>query len=174
MYKLREVERKDLLKINSWRNNPELIDMLGAPFRYINSEVDFKWFDGYMANRGNTVRCAVVDENDEILGLISLASVDYMNQSAELHIMIGDKINRGRGIGTFAVVEMLNHAFYNMNLHRIELTVLRKNECAQHLYEKVGFMCEGIKRKAKYKNGQFEDMKIYSVLREEFEEKWRR
>ena len=45
MYRLRELERKDIPTINRWRNNPELVALLGAPFRYINSEVDEKWFD---------------------------------------------------------------------------------------------------------------------------------
>lgn len=50
------MERKDLTIINSWRNDHELIEQLGAPFRYINLEVDPKWFDLYMSNRGNQVR----------------------------------------------------------------------------------------------------------------------
>ena len=51
MYKLRELERKDLTIINSWRNDYELIEQLGAPFRYINLEVDQKWIDCYMSNK---------------------------------------------------------------------------------------------------------------------------
>ena len=47
------------------------------------------------------------------IGLISLVSIDYMNQSAELHIMIGDTNNQGKGAGTFAVRAMLEHAFNN-------------------------------------------------------------
>ena len=144
MYRLRELERKDLQEINKWRNNPELIELLGAPFRYINIDVDVKWFESYMSNRGNAVRCAITELNkDDILGLVSLVSINYMNQSAEFHIMIGDKANQGRGIGTFAVKEMLNHAFNNMNLQRVELTVLEDNERAKHLYEKCGFVPTG-------------------------------
>jgi RimJ/RimL family protein N-acetyltransferase len=169
MYQLRELEKKDLPKVNKWRNNPDLIALLGAPFRFINLNVDEKWFESYMANRGNTIRCAIVEgDNDDILGLVSLVSIDYMNQSAEFHIMIGDKDNQGKGIGTFAVNAMLQHAFYNMNLQRIELTVLEDNERARHLYEKVGFIQEGIKRKAKYKNGKFINMIVYSILKEEY------
>lgn len=169
MFRLRELERKDLQEINKWRNNPELIELLGAPFRYINLDVDVKWFESYMSNRGNAVRCAITEDNqDDILGLVSLVSINYMNQSAEFHIMIGDTVNQGRGIGTFAVNEMLNHAFNNMNLQRVELTVLDDNERAKHLYEKCGFVYEGRKRKAKYKNGQFVDMLMYSILKSEF------
>lgn len=140
MYRLRELERKDLETINRWRNDPELIACLGAPYRYINLEVDMKWFENYMGNRNGAVRCAVTEEDsDEILGLVSLVSIDYMNQSAEFHIMVGEAENQGKGVGTFAVESMLHHAFYHMNLQRIELTVLASNFRAQHLYEKCGF-----------------------------------
>lgn len=167
MFYLRELERKDLPTINKWRNDPELIDLLGAPFRYINLDVDEKWYEAYMDNRDNAVRCAITeDDQDEILGLVSLVSIDYMNQSAEFHIMIGDARNQGRGIGTFAVKAMVNHAFNNLNLQRVELTVLEDNERAKHLYEKCGFVYEGRKRKAKYKKGKFVDMLMYSVLRD--------
>lgn len=168
MYRLRELERKDLPEINKWRNDPELISFLGAPYRYINLDVDEKWFDSYMANRNSTVRCAIVsDDSDTILGLISLTDVNYLNQSATLHIMIGKSDNQEKGIGTFAVNEMLSHAFNNMNLQRVELDVLADNERAIHLYEKVGFVKEGTKRKAVYKNGVFKDMLIYSILKGE-------
>lgn len=171
MYKLRELERKDIPTVNKWRNNPELITLLGAPFRYINSEVDMKWFDSYMASRSNAVRCAIVDSEaeEEILGLVSLVSIDHLNQSGEFHIMIGESKNQGRGMGSFAVKEMLTHAFQNLNLQRVELTVLENNQRARHLYEKTGFVLEGTKRKAKYKNGEFVNMCIYSMLREDFD-----
>lgn len=170
MFHLRELERKDLPTINKWRNNPELIELLGAPFRYINLDVDIKWYESYMGNRGSAVRCAITeDDKDEILGLVSLVSINYMNQSAEFHIMIGDTQNQGRGIGTFAVQSMLYHAFNNMNLQRVELTVLEDNTRAKHLYEKCGFVYEGRKRKAKYKTGKFVDMLMYSILKPEFQ-----
>lgn len=169
MFQLRELERRDLPEINKWRNNPELIRLLGAPFRFINLEVDIRWFENYMGNRGNAVRCAIVETGkDEILGLVSLVSIDYLNGSAEFHIMIGDTENQGKGIGTFAVNEMLHHAFYNLNLHRVELTVLNENERAKHLYEKCGFHLEGCKRKARYKDGQYSDVLLYSILKSEF------
>ena len=168
MYRLRELERKDIPTINRWRNNPELVALLGAPFRYINSEVDEKWFDMYMGNRNSTIRCSIVDSEDEPIGLVTLASVDYLNQSAELHIMIGEEGNCGKGIGTFALTRMLDHAFSNMNLQRVELAVLEENRRARALYEKVGCVEEGKKREVRYKNGKFVDMVMYSILKRDF------
>lgn len=169
MFCLRELDRKDIPIINKWRNNPKLIESLGAPFRYINLDVDIQWYESYMSNRVNTIRCAITeDDNDEILGLVSLVSINYINQSAELCIMIGEEQNQGRGIGTFAVQSMLKHAFINMNLRRVELSVLEDNIRAQHIYEKCGFVCEGRKRRAKYKGGKFVDTLIYAILKSEY------
>lgn len=167
MYRLRELEQKDLIIINQWRNNKNLIDFLGSTYRYINLNVDEQWFANYMNNRNNTIRCSIVNKDDIVLGLVSLTSINTINQSAIFHIMIGDVNNQNKGIGTFAVNEMIHHAFYNLNLKRIELSVLSDNLRAQHVYEKVGFKYEGTKRKAVYKNGLFVDMKMYAILREE-------
>lgn len=170
MYQLRELERSDVQTINSWRNDAELIAQLGAPFRFINQEVDSRWFDSYMANRNHCVRCAIVDENmpGEILGLVSLTDIDQLNQCAVLHIMIGSSTQQNKGIGSIAVKKMLEHAFMNLNMHRVELKVLASNSRAQHVYEKCGFVREGVLRKKVYKGGIFEDMYLYALLRENF------
>ena len=170
MYRLRELSKEDIPEINRWRNNKELIDNLGAQFRYINLSVDEKWYEAYMQNRATCVRCAIADENNFIIGLISLTNINQINQSAVLHIMIGSEHSRNKGAGTYAVREILKHAFYNLNLMRIELNVLTENSRAVHLYEKCGFVREGTKRKATFKNGRFEDMHMYSILRNEFAE----
>ena len=170
MYKLRELEEKDLPEINKWRNDPELIGFLGAPFRYINLRVDEEWFENYMRSRSSNVRCSIVDENDQILGLISLTGIDQLNRSGELHLMIGRIENRKKGIGSFAVKEMLHHAFCNLNLNRVELSSVETNNISPKLYTKLGFKKEGVKRQAVFKQGRYLDMKLFSLLKEEYME----
>ncbi len=168
MYRLREIDREDMIIINSWRSSKELIDYLGAPFRYINKEVDFKWFENYMQNRGTNIRCTILNEEEQVLGLVSLTNIDRMNQTAVFHIMIGDSTHRDKGIGSYATNEILRHAFYDMNLNRVELTVLESNNRAIALYEKLGFKKEGIKREAVYKNGEFINMIFMAILKSEY------
>lgn len=170
MYVLRELERKDLLAINSWRRNKELIDFLGAPYRFINPDVDGLWFENYMKNRNTSVRCAIVEveNNDNILGIVSLVNINYINKSAEFHIMIGENKNQNKGIGYFATKEILKHAFNDLNLERIELSVLQENERAINLYKKIGFVEEGCKRNSVYKNGKYVNMIIMAILKDEF------
>ena len=168
MYKLRELCKEDLKEINKWRNNKTLIDNLGAQYRYINLSVDEKWYDNYMQNRMSCVRCSIIDENNNIIGLVSLTDINQINQSCIYHIMIGNDVNQGKGAGTYATKTMINHAFNNLNLKRIELSVLTTNKQAIHLYESCGFIKEGTRRKCTYKNGKFVDMHIYSILYEDW------
>lgn len=168
MYKLRELTEKDIETINVWRNDKSLIDYLGTTFRYIAKCVDNEWYQNYLKNRVNTVRCAIVDKKDDILGLVSLTDIDQINQNAILHIMLGNESYCCKGIGTYAITEMLNHAFNNMNLHRVELYVLENNSRAIHVYEKIGFIQEGIKKDCIFKNGKFVSMRIYAMLIKEF------
>jgi UDP-4-amino-4,6-dideoxy-N-acetyl-beta-L-altrosamine N-acetyltransferase len=169
MFRLRELEKIDIDTINSWRNDPDLILYLGAPFRYISIEIDQKWYESYLNNRNSCVRCSIVDDNDNILGLVSLTGINYTNRTCVYSIMIGNNECRGKGIGTYATNTMLNHAFNNMNMNRVELLVLESNERAIHMYEKCGFVYEGKKREAVYKNGRYCDMLIYSVIKSDWQ-----
>ncbi len=82
--------------------------------------------------------------------------------------MIGKEEYRGKGVGTFAIRTMISHAFFNLNLRRIQLGVLENNIIAINLYKKVGFIEEGRKRKAIYKNGRYIDELVMGLLREEY------
>ena len=61
-------------------------------------------------------------------------------------------------------------AFLNLNLRRIELGVLENNSPAIHLYEKCGFIREGVKRESNYKNGHYISMIMMSILRSDCED----
>lgn len=171
MLVMRELSRDDVDVINRWRSSRELISFLGSPFRFIAPEVDAAWFESYLQNRSNTVRCVTVDDSapSKPLCLTTLAGIDWVNRCCVLHIMIGDGENRGKGIGSFSVSEMVRHAFLDLNLHRIELAVLESNAHARALYEKVGFKYEGVKRQAKFKDRAFENMCMMALLRDEWD-----
>lgn len=170
MYELRELEREDVPEVNGWRRERDLVSFLGAPYRYIGPEVDGDWFDAYLSHRATTVRCAVVDSKDPgaILGLVTLANIDWVHRSTELHVMVGRREDRGRGIGTFAVREMLSHAFLDLGLHRVELDALADNSRAIHVYERAGFVREGVRREAVFKGGRWIDLVHMAILVDEW------
>ena len=169
MLATRELSRGDLKVVNSWRASREMIDCLGAPYRFIDIEIDEAWYDAYLRNRDHTIRCVAVDSGapDVALALATLSCIDWVHGTCEFHIMVGPD-SQGKGVGAYALREMLRHAFSDLGLHRVELGVLSTNERARSLYEKAGFVCEGSKRSAVLKNGEYVDLVIMGLLRKEW------
>lgn len=167
-FQLRELARRDLPAINRWRADAALVGKLGAAFRYVGTDVDEKWFDSYLANRANNVRLAVCTDDDTLVGAVYLLGIDWVHRHAEFSIWIGDNSVQRKGAGETATRGMLNHAFDDLNLERVWLTVLIHNEPAIRLYRKVGFREEGRQRHAVFKNGRYQDMLMMSVLRSEY------
>lgn len=170
MVTLRELAREDIPAVNRWRQDRDLVDGLGAPARYITEEVDHAWFEDYLKRRGVDVRCAVLVEGEaEPVGLVSLTGIDPVHRRGEFHLLIGRRDLHGRGLGTEVTRQMLRHAFADLNLHRVHLSVLSSNAAAIRAYEKAGFHREGLAREAAYKRGRYEDLVEMAILSHEFD-----
>jgi RimJ/RimL family protein N-acetyltransferase len=166
---LREISFSDMEIINRWRNDAELVSSLVSPFRYINEETDRIWFENYMKTRSVNVRCAIcIDDNPEIIGFTGLLNIDSINRKADYYIQIGEKKNYGKGIGFEATKQILNHAFLNLNLNRVQLDVLETNKRAISLYKKIGFDKEGVQRQAVYKNGNYFNLILMAIMKHDF------
>lgn len=72
------------------------------------------------------------------------------------------------GIGTDSVFVLQRYAFEELNLNRLETTWLVYNHASENLHLKCGWKIEGLQRKAIFKNGEYHDIKIASVLKNEY------
>ncbi|SFC74658.1 GNAT family N-acetyltransferase [Butyrivibrio sp. YAB3001] len=117
---------------------------------------------------GQSVHFAIVDENDEYLGTISLKEIDLENENAEYAIVLRKKA-QGNGIATEATRLVLDAAFKKYCLHRVYLTVLADNKSAIKLYERCGFKLEGEFREHLKINGKYVNWKWYGILRQDFQ-----
>ena len=171
--RLRGVERSDLEKFVEWINDPEVTVGLTL-FLPMSSVDEEKWFEGVM-QRPQEQKPLVIDmkEGDgwRLIGNSSFFDFDWVARSAEVGIMIGDKSVWNQGYGTEVMTLLLRHGFKTLNLNRIYLRVYAENERAIRTYEKVGFVHEGRKRQAVYKNGKYSDILMMSVLRAEWDAK---
>jgi RimJ/RimL family protein N-acetyltransferase len=102
------------------------------------------------------------------IGNINLHRVDVKNQHAYFGILIGEKEHWCKGCGTEATRLLLGYAFNQMNLQRITSHVFAFNERSVAMHKKAGFTEEGRMRKAMFKHGEFKDVVVFGVLREEW------
>ena len=85
---------------------------------------------------------------------------------------IGSPSHRGQGFIDEAIRLALRYAFDELGLERICFRVLESNLASQRVGEKLGCKQEGILRRAIFKEGRFRDIIVYSVLRDEFYERY--
>jgi len=107
-------------------------------------------------------------DKDEMVGYIELTNIQWWNGVANLGIGIGEGKHRGSGYGKEAMELLLDFAFNELNLHRVQLNVFSYNKGAMSLYEKLGFKREGIYREFIHRDGKRWDMYLYGILSNEW------
>lgn len=107
---------------------------------------------------------AVVDNaSDDVVGEVVLAGWDEDNRACWFRTLIG-AAGRGRGLGTEATRLVVDHGFRALGLHRITLEVYDFKPRARYVYEKVGFVHEGVGREALLFDGEWVDVHFMAVL----------
>lgn len=154
--------------IARWHNDAEYLRQLDSaparprPASYFDAGID-KSKDEH--EFGFAIRTLA---DDKLIGYTEL-EVYWSHQVAWISIGIGEADYRGKGFGTEAMRLTVAYAFRELNLYRLSLSVFSYNPRAVHLYEKLGFVHEGVMRSALYRDGQRHDMLIMGLLRPEWE-----
>lgn len=78
---------------------------------------------------------------------------------------------KGNGYGRAALGEIANYVFTVLKANRLWLDVRAFNTRAEALYQSVGFVYEGTQRKASLLDGVYYDLKLYGMLREEYQQR---
>lgn len=111
---------------------------------------------------------AVVDAaSDAFVGTIMIHSCDWRHRRAEVGSWIAAEA-RDRGYATAALTLLLEWAFTELGLERIEMTALPKNAPVPHIAETFGFTFEGTLRKRNFERGRRVDLLIWGLLRDEW------
>ena len=88
----------------------------------------------------------VAVEQGDILGYAIIRGEHLQRTSHRAAVMLGvHDASRGKGVGTQLFDAMIAWA-KEFSIHRLELTVIEHNMQAIHLYKKMGFEVEGIKK----------------------------
>ena len=108
-------------------------------------------------NNKHNASIFVATEEEKILGYMIMQGDTPKRIAHRAYIVIGvHSASRGKGVGTalFAYGEQWAK---EVGIQRLELTVIKHNEAAYHLYEKMGFEVEGVKQKSLKINGEYVD-----------------
>ena len=111
----------------------------------------------------------VLSDNNEIVGHCELTSVNRLHGLGRIsRVLIGDPDRRGQGLGQAMLHQLLDFAFHELNLHRIDLGVFDFNQRAIACYEKLGFQLEGVMREARRYQNEHWNICVMSLLKHEW------
>jgi ribosomal-protein-alanine N-acetyltransferase len=106
-------------------------------------------------------------ESRKLIGTIDFVSWQVRHHTAEIGYVLSKK-HWGKGITTEAANEIIRFGFNEMELVRIQARCFLENAGSERVMEKAGMSFEGIIRKGMFVKGKHQDLKMYSLLKEEF------
>lgn len=166
---LHPVEKDALAATEVWFADPEFAEGFNtrAPESLASAE---RWLEKSQREQGKSLWDFDVRLRDDErpIGLAGLMDVDAVNGSAELLIGIGKRSLRDQGYGTEAIEIVLDFAFAELRLHRVQLRVWAFNERAIHVYERMGFVHEARYREGHFRHGRHHDIVYMGLLAQEW------
>ena len=113
---------------------------------------------------GDDKHAFAILDGGRIAGTIALSNVvRAYHKSANLGYWVAERLN-GRGLATRAVGELIEVAFGELGLHRLEAGTLGDNVASQRVLEKNGFESIGIARGYLHIGGEWRDHLLFQRL----------
>ena len=130
----------------SWLNDPEVNVFLETKGNYT-MDLLKSYIEKQYKNEVYFWAIHLKDSNKHI-GNIKIDPIKLKTKSGEYGILIGDKLNWGKGYAKEASIRILKYCFKELKLSKITLGVVEDNIKAALLYKNMGFTIDEIKKDA--------------------------
>ena len=168
-----------LLRWPSMADAEELVALIDSNRRYLGRwlplfdairtmEDERVWIEGRQAaeEKGEGTPPLIVYRG-AIVGTAGAVLVDSPNRSCEVGYWLTEEM-QGRGIVTRACRAVLDYAFGELQLNRVQIRAATQNKKSRAIPERMGFVFEGVQRQAELVNGEYYDLALYSMLASEW------
>lgn len=169
---LREVSLADLTAIHALLSLPETdqFNTLGIPETTdVTAELVMGWLEeNRNPERKSYILSMEITETHQFIGLMALYIGKPKYKKGEVWFKVHSKF-WNKGYTTEALQRLLQFAFSELNLHRMEAGCAVGNNASKRVLEKVGMLQEGLLRKNLPIRGQWVDNFEFAMLDTDFE-----
>lgn len=103
-----------------------------------------------------------------LIGRIGIHQIDRTNDNASIGYWLVEE-EQGNGIITKATEMILEVAFKDLNLQRVEILTATENKKSSAIPLRLGFVHEGVLRQMEKHGNVYFDLNIFSLLKQEWE-----
>jgi len=153
-----------------WVSDDKIQSIYSEPVYSTKVEVK-ELLDKYISSyqKDDYYRWAIIEkESDACIGQLAIFLVDNKNHFCEIEYCIGSQFQR-KGYCGEAVQAIINYAFCNINIHKMQVCHKDNNIASKGVIQKCGFTYEGTLRDYFYMDGKYVSRLYYSMLRSEWE-----
>lgn len=165
----RPVEEADLPQLQAWINDPEVRGRL-LQFRPLDMEAERAWWKSHDRSQtpGSLHFAICLVEDDVLIGTTGFVNIDWLHRCAETGTLLGEAAHRGQGYGTEAKQLLVAYAFDTLNLHRLQSRVFADNAPSLRHLLRCGYVEEGRRREALFRDGRRHDEIVLGLLASEW------
>ncbi|OGF56046.1 MAG: alanine acetyltransferase [Candidatus Fraserbacteria bacterium RBG_16_55_9] len=118
----------------------------------------------FAANRGFQ---AGIWYQGRLAGVIGYHRIDWFNRKTSIGYWLGASF-QGKGLMTKACRALVDYAFHDLKLNRVEIRCAAQNKRSRAIPERLGFTQEGVSRQAEWLYDHYVDHVIYAMLASEW------
>ncbi len=162
---LRPFRKEDALLWQAWDIDPEIQahmpepknepQDIGEQYDYMQECEDDK--EGYY--------WSIETKDGTAIGTVSLFDINPHHKVAGLGIVIGDKNYQGKGMATDVIRSLVERSFQGFGIEYIGAEVEEGNVPMQKVFEKAGFVQDGLFKGARAKAGKRIDVLHFSIVK---------
>lgn len=104
-----------------------------------------------------------IKPENKLIGAVGFNYINRIHQNAEIGYLI-HKDYWGKGIGSLATKTIVEFAFKQLKLHRIEASISPGNIASKEILKKLGFQKECLFEEHIFFNGKFENTEIWAKI----------
>lgn len=118
LMKLRSVRKSDLGIIRDWRNSHDIREF-NTQFTLLNMKNQEKWFEEISKVESSRKMFVITEQHNNPIGVCGFINIDKENKSADVAIILGERKQRGKHLGSKSLELLVNYGFKKLKLHRI-------------------------------------------------------
>lgn len=165
---LRAIEPEDIDLLYKWENDESIWHLSNtlAPFsRYVLTKyIESAHLDIYQTRQLRLMIDAVEGSSSRTVGAIDLFDFEPFHLRAGIGVVIGDSQDRGKGIASLALKELIQYSFETLQLKQLYCNILEDNLVSLNLFKKHGFKEVGLKKSwVKTSNGFLDEYMLQLV-----------
>ena len=167
---LRKMRLEDAEDLFEYTSDPEVAKYVTwEPHKSIEDSINFLNSVLTKYNKKEVSEWGIVyKENNKLIGTCGYGLWVPKHSLAEIAYAMGREY-WGKGLMTEAIKEVIRFGFEKMDLNKIYARCFVENIGSYKVLEKAGMKFEGILREQMFIKGRFRDLKLYSILRREYD-----